>query len=84
MIKMRRLVSFFLMAGILSIGAARTAGTITPGSAPPQVASSAAGYKNLSVAVYFRYQEVASTPNNMASFAQQWANIEKQVHVSKV
>ena len=44
----------------------------------------AGGYKNISIAVYFRYQEVQSTPNNMAQFATAWANVEKQVKVDKV
>jgi hypothetical protein len=48
--------------------------------APP----AARGYTNLSVAVYFRYQEVHSIPANLASFSNQWANIEKQVQISKV
>jgi len=43
-----------------------------------------ADYKNLKVAVYFRYQETQSTPSNMDRFAAQWANIEKQVKVDKV
>jgi hypothetical protein len=55
------------------------AGTLYPWSA-----AQAGGYKNLSIAVYFRYQEVQSTPSNMAQFAQRWANVEKQVKVDKV
>jgi hypothetical protein len=42
------------------------------------------GYTNLSIAVYFRYQEVQSTPNNLAQFSTSWANVEKQVKVDKV
>jgi hypothetical protein len=42
------------------------------------------GYTNLSIAVYFRYQEVQSTPKNLAQFANAWANVEKQVKVDKV
>ena len=42
------------------------------------------GYTNLSIAVYFRYQEVQSTPNNLAQFSNAWANVEKQVKVDKV
>jgi hypothetical protein len=42
------------------------------------------GYNNLSIAVYFRYQEVQSTPDNMEQFANSWANVEKQVKVDKV
>jgi hypothetical protein len=42
------------------------------------------GYANLSIAVYFRYQEVQSTPNNLAQFSTSWANVEKQVKVDKV
>ena len=41
-------------------------------------------YTNLSVAVYFRYQEVHSYPNNMAQFSNQWVNLEKQLKVDKV
>ena len=44
----------------------------------------AAGYTNFDVCVYFRYQEVSSIPRNLAQFAGQWANVEKQVKVSKV
>jgi hypothetical protein len=48
------------------------------------VAAQAGGYRNLSIAVYFRYQEVQSTPNNLAQFSRSWANLEKQVRVDKV
>ena len=44
----------------------------------------AGGYTNLSLAVYFRYQEVQSTPGNMAQFANSWANLEKQARIDKV
>jgi len=44
----------------------------------------ARAYTNLSVAVYFRYQEVSSIPNNLAAFSNQWANVEKQLKVDKV
>jgi hypothetical protein len=44
----------------------------------------ASGYTNLSIAVYFRYQEVHSIPANLERFSNQWANVEKQVKVSKV
>ena len=44
----------------------------------------AASYTNFNVCVYFRYQEVASIPQNLAGFASEWANVEKQVKVSKV
>ncbi len=44
----------------------------------------AGGYTNLSVAVYFRYQEVHSIPASLNQFSNQWANIEKQVKVAKV
>ncbi|MGA2540408.1 MAG: hypothetical protein ABSG78_02470 [Verrucomicrobiota bacterium] len=44
----------------------------------------AAGYSNLSVCVYFRYQEVHSIPAGLAQFSNQWANLEKQVRVEKV
>src|SRR5271165_3760618 len=47
-------------------------------------AAQAGGYKNLSIAVYFRYQEVQSTPNDLARFSSSWANVEKQVKVDKV
>jgi hypothetical protein len=42
------------------------------------------GYTNLSIAVYFRYQEVHSIPTNLDRFSNQWANVEKQVKVAKV
>ena len=42
------------------------------------------GYTNFSVCVYFRYQEVSSIPGNLAQFATRWADVEKQVKVSKV
>jgi hypothetical protein len=42
------------------------------------------GYTNLSIAVYFRYQEVHSIPTNLERFSNQWANVEKQVQVDKV
>ena len=41
-------------------------------------------YENLSVAVYFRYQEVHSTPANLERFASQWDDVEKQLKVDKV
>jgi len=41
-------------------------------------------YKNFSVCVYFRYQEVSSIPRNLAQFSNQWVNVEKQVKVAKV
>jgi len=44
----------------------------------------AGGYSNLSVCVYFRYQEVHSIPGDLARFSNQWANVEKQVKVDKV
>lgn len=44
----------------------------------------AGGYTNLSVCVYFRYQEVSSIPGNLARFSNQWANVEKQLKVDKV
>ena len=47
-------------------------------------AAQAGGYTNLSIAVYFRYQEVHAIPNNLAQFSNQWANVEKQVKVDKV
>ena len=48
------------------------------------VAAQAGGYTNLSIAVYFRYQEVHSIPTNLDHFSNQWANVEKQVRVDKV
>ena len=42
------------------------------------------GYTNLSIAVYFRYQEVHSIPANLERFSNQWASVEKQVRVDKV
>ena len=48
------------------------------------VAAQAGGYTNLSIAVYFRYQEVHSIPSNLDRFSNQWANVEKQVRVDKV
>jgi hypothetical protein len=45
---------------------------------------SSVAYENLRIAVYFRYQEVHSTPTNLERFASQWANVEKQVKVDKV
>jgi len=47
-------------------------------------AAQAGGYTNLSIAVYFRYQEIHSIPANLDHFSNQWANVEKQVHVDKV
>ena len=44
----------------------------------------AGGYTNLSVCVYFRYQEVHSIPGDLARFSNQWAKLEKQVKVDKV
>jgi hypothetical protein len=46
--------------------------------------NSAGAYDNLKIAVYFRYQEVHSTPANLERFAGQWANVEKQLKVDKV
>jgi len=68
---------------------ALTALTLAPATAlaasngtPP--ASRGRGYTNLSIAVYFRYQEVQSTPESLAQFAASWAEVEKQVKVDKV
>jgi hypothetical protein len=44
----------------------------------------ARGYTNLSVCVYFRYQEVHSIPGDLARFSTQWADVEKQLKVDKV
>ena len=44
----------------------------------------AGGYTNLSIAVYFRYQEVQSTPDRLPQFSNSWAKVEKQVKVDKV
>jgi hypothetical protein len=46
-------------------------------------AAQAGNYKNLSIAVYFRYQETQSSPND-AQFPARWANLEKQVKVDKI
>jgi hypothetical protein len=51
---------------------------------PSQSVSAAGKYKNLSICVYFRYQETESTPRNLTQFATQWANLEKQVKIDKV
>ena len=48
------------------------------------VAAQAGGYTNLSIAVYFRYQEVHSIPSHLDRFSNQWVNVEKQVRVDKV
>ena len=48
------------------------------------VAAQAGGYTNLSIAVYFRYQEVHSIPASLDRFSNQWANVEKQVRLDKV
>jgi hypothetical protein len=58
-----------------------TAFTASGGETP---AARGRGYTNLSIAVYFRYQEVQSTPDNLAQFSASWANVEKQVKVDKV
>jgi hypothetical protein len=47
-------------------------------------AAQAGGYSNLSIAVYFRYQEVHSIPTSLDRFSNQWANVEKEVRVDKV
>ncbi|MGO8835940.1 MAG: hypothetical protein ACLQAH_12845 [Limisphaerales bacterium] len=47
-------------------------------------AALAGGYTNLSVAVYFRYQEVHSIPDNLDRFSNQWVKVEKQLKVDKV
>ena len=44
----------------------------------------APGYTNLSVCVYFRYQEVHSIPGDLARFSKQWDDVEKQLKVDKV
>jgi hypothetical protein len=62
------------LAGGLALLAAAASGT------PARAAS----YTNFNVCVYFRYQEVSSIPRNLTQFASQWANVEKQVKVSKV
>jgi hypothetical protein len=60
--------------------------TMTPAIASSSETSGAKGrgYANLSIAVYFRYQEVQSIPNDLAQFAASWANVEKQLKVDKV
>jgi hypothetical protein len=42
------------------------------------------GYTNLSISVYFRYQEVHSIPVDVERFSNQWVKVEKQVKVDKV
>jgi hypothetical protein len=48
------------------------------------VPARARGYTNLSVCVYFRYQEVHSIPGDLAHFSNQWTDVEKQLKVDKV
>jgi hypothetical protein len=71
-----------LRAGLLAKLAAGAVLLAAVASAPP--ARAQGSYTNFSVCVYFRYQEVSSTPRNMAQFSNQWANVEKQVKVAKV
>jgi hypothetical protein len=59
-------------------------GIVALGTLSGTAAAAGEGYKNLSIAVYFRYQETQSTPNNLQQFAAQWANVEAQVHIDKV
>jgi hypothetical protein len=47
-------------------------------------AAQSRAYTNLSVAVYFRYQEVHSIPVDLERFSNQWKNVEEQVKVDKV
>ena len=63
-------ISFQLLIGLV---------LLLPGLMPQ-----ARAYTNLSIAVYFRYQEVHSIPSGMDRFASQWANVEKQLKVDKV
>ena len=49
-----------------------------------QAAKAAEPYKNLRIAVYFRYQETQSGGTNPQSLAAQWDAIEKQCHIDKV
>jgi hypothetical protein len=51
---------------------------------PVLPATQARAYTNVSVAVYFRYQEVHSIPASLIRFSNQWANVEKQLTVDKV
>lgn len=44
----------------------------------------AGAYTHLSLAVYFRYQEVQSTPDDLTQFSNRWVNLEKQVKIDKV
>ena len=50
----------------------------------PVATAQGGGYRNLSIAVYYRYQEVQSIPNNLEQFGKSWTNVEKQVKVDKV
>jgi hypothetical protein len=66
------------------MGLALTPATALTASGGGTPAARGRGYANLSSAVYFRYQEVQSTPNNLDPFATSWAKVEKQVRVDKV
>jgi hypothetical protein len=70
------------MLALLGLALVPTAALAASGGATP--AAWCRGYANLSIAVYFRYQEVQSTPNNLDQFAAAWAKVQKQVKVDKV
>ena len=69
-------------SGVLAKLAA--AATLLAATAFVSPARAQGSYSNFSVCVYFRYQEVSSIPGNLAQFASQWGNVEKQVKVAKV
>ena len=67
-----------------SVGVVSGAPNVTTVASSALSGRNAASYSNFSVCVYFRYQEVSSIPRNLAQFAGRWADVEKQVKVSKV
>ena len=69
---------------LILIGLALAPAIVFTASGGEKPAAQRRGYTNLSLAVYFRYQEVQSIPDNLAQFATSWANLEKQVKVDKV
>jgi hypothetical protein len=71
-----------ILPALIGLALAPTTAVTASGGETP--AARGHGYTNLSIAVYFRYQEVQSTPNNLAQFSASWAKVEKQVKVDKV
>ena len=69
---------------LVLMGLALTPATAFTASGGQTSAARGRGYAHLSIAVYFRYQEVQSTPNNLAQLTTSWAKVEKQVKVDKV